>query len=182
MPTALLSQLITLLSEANRSGGVLDMPPLPIDEIEPLQERAMESLGHRLPDAYIEFLTVMDGAYIGALLIAGSRERPLRYANGREHQSVSVPDMVTEIEEMEWDSNLLLIVNGELKRGWNPDTNEWVLVSLQLEPFRTYSTFEELLADAMWEVSIDTRPLMPTTFAYFALDDDGNKVFGKGTA
>jgi hypothetical protein len=180
MPAPRLSQLVALLSAANRSGGMLDMPPLSVDEVEPLQQRAAAALGHRLPEAYIAFLRLMDGAYAGSLSIAGSRERPLRYADGREHRSVFVPEVIEEVQELQWDSELFLFVYGDFVRGWNPDTGEWVLLTHQQEPMRTYESFEALLADALWDASIDTRPLMPMTFEYFSLDASGNKV--RGTA
>jgi hypothetical protein len=177
-----LSDFIPLIEAEIRSGGYRPMPAAQRAEVEALRQRSIDQLGHELPNAYLEFISLMDGFYISSMQLFASTKRTLVLESGEEDESTWVDDVIgmnleLRADRMEHES-LISLVYDQMLRGWDPVAREWYAREHVRGRHRTYRNFEELLADGLMDVGVDTRSLVPMDFAYSSFDDAGNRVFG----
>jgi hypothetical protein len=184
MTSNTLIKLVELMRLRNEVSGDRLAPPASAADLREVDARALRNLGHPLPSDLLQFLALTDGAYISSLCIGGSRERPIVDLLGREHNSVFIPDVIEMIREHQMnllnDADLFMFMYNDRMRGWDPVNYCWLLLDRGngTWPSKVYRSFEEMLADALWEVSIDPRSLMPPDFEFSSLDDTGKKIRG----
>src|SRR4051794_29452640 len=147
-----------LVEQEVRESGYRPMPPVGSVEIAELQRRSVDQLGFPLPDDYLEFISSSDGFYISSMQLFASQQRPLVFLDGKEDSSVSVDNVIKMNLEFREDrmehENLISLVYDQMLRGWDPVAREWYSREHVRGKHRTYGSYEELLADGLWDVGV----------------------------
>ena len=177
-----LSELVEVIEQDDAESGVRPIPPASGEEIASVRAQVESKFGYPLPDAYYAFLAKRDGACVGSLLIAGTRARPLLDARHGQPTSADTSAVVDLIglahEDFGFPPRVLVVASADVYYGWDAQRQTWQSAGLGNGAYRTYRSFEEMLADALHTAGPDVRHLMPTDFEFASYGDDGKPVWG----
>lgn len=141
--------LIKQIANEMQRFGLTQQPACSLNDIEILKRNALNELGHTIPDAYIAFLSVLDGLDWNGLVVYASKRSPIvgftdRFIEGFVEGNLTYQDF----EPLK--DYLIFADDGDALFTYQISTSKYqVVTSVGLTLLESFNTFDELLYNAL---------------------------------